>query len=37
MTQIDRKAEVAKHQEELLADLQGILRIKSVLDEENAT
>ncbi|MBS4208625.1 dipeptidase PepV [Bacillus sp. FJAT-50079] len=37
MSHIDWKAEVVKHQEELLADLQGLLRIKSVLNEENAT
>lgn len=37
MEAIDWIKEVAKRKEELIQDTQNLLRIKSVLDEENAT
>jgi len=37
MKQIDWLAEVNKRKDDFIADLQGLLQIKSVLDEENAT
>ncbi|MBS4202529.1 dipeptidase PepV [Lederbergia citrea] len=37
MTTIDWKAEVDKRKEDLIKDLQGLLKIKSVLDEQNVT
>lgn len=37
MANIDWKAEVEKRKEDLITDLQGLLKIKSVLDEQNAT
>lgn len=37
MTKIDWMKEVEKRKEQLIADAQGLLHIKSLLDEENAT
>ena len=37
MATIDWKAEVSKRQEDLLKDLQGLLKIESVLDEKNSS
>ncbi|MBS4216754.1 dipeptidase PepV [Bacillus sp. FJAT-49711] len=37
MGSINWKKEVEKRKEDLIADLQGLLKIESVLDEENAT
>ena len=37
MEKIDWNAEVEKRKDNLIADLQGLLKIKSVLDEQNGT
>ena len=37
MTNIDWKHEVDQRKDQLIADLQGLLKIESVLDEQNGT